>query len=1028
MFSPPYFRRWWLFLCLEISLGLPLFAQQNPQPSDSQPTVPALTSPSTTNAVSGVPTSSEVSNQNRLGDIPVSLYTGSPIINFPIYTLQEGAISVPISLGYNATGLRAGEVASWCGLGWTLQAGGMITRQVRGGPDEGTAADGIVRKGFYQVGNAATNTEDNEPDIFVANINGQSFKFQLNNNRQFQPMPDADIIIETTWKTSRADGNVLWIDGWRITTPDGMKYYFGSFTPGTEDAWEYTIVQDANESAPDFSGPANKAVVASAWYLRKIESSQGQTVNLTYNKVYYAYPQLKDCEVEGIQGSGFIPEQKVNKVYVSALILKSIEGKNVTVMFNKDFTYDCSYTDTNTGDVYNVICSYNSGDVQRLDIGSWVSGLGAYSKILKEIYIQDNSDANRQLRYTFNYGYFSGTETEVRNYLPPNYSYSQLGYTSLKRLKLTGFTMPDGTTTTFNYYAENFPFPGLLVRGVDHWGYFNGADGARHLIGTGDCQGVNGWEANRSPSVSWSQYGTLNKITLSSGSTTELVYEGHRALNYSGEVGGLRIQRLVFTDAISGLNTIREYSYTNPNSNNSSGFLSLRPVYRFSPPDGQGSYPVYYNTYLYPAALARSGKPVVGYNYVKETTYSGPIDYNQFQTNNAYKDGFRVGYSASGFDQDESPVNICDSPEGYSYKPWQYHPDLDYKAGNLLTLQALGRDGQSLSETLTEYDYAVTDRMQPTFSARNIVYYNNLIGGQNAGYSKYFAKYRLKRQTSRVYDQSGSNPIETKVEYTYKDQMDNNYRTTYPGKHNQPVKTTTWDSNNQAIDSYLRYAADYEFGTYTVDVPDYCVDDNNGQAYQCGTHQEVRDGYQPITADARAIYDLKSKGMMAAVVETQTQKNGQTLSATYSRYKIGSGLPDVSFSLDIFPLGDFSPARYDNSNGGSIITDSRYKSRVEYESYNSVGLPTSVKMTNGPRTRTNYGYNDLLPTSVTQNADVANLTTTYEHSPLFGTLRTIAPNGIEIRNSYEATTGRLMEVRDRYDKVLKKYEYKRRDQ
>lgn len=1017
------FRCWWLLLWLEVSIGLPLLAQQNPAPTDP-PTAPAPTIAFPGSTGSGSGSSSEVATQNRLGDIPVSLYTGTPIINFPIYTLQEGAIAVPISLGYNATGLRAGEVASWCGLGWTLQAGGMITRQVRGGPDEGTAADGQVRKGFYQVGTSATETDDNEPDIFVANINGQSFKFQLNNNRQFQPLPDADIRIEITWKTSRADGNVLWIDGWRITTPDGMKYYFGSFGPGMEDAWEYTIVRDANESAPGFGGATTKEVIPSAWYLRRIESSQGQTVTFNYSRVYYAYPQLKDCETAGNNA----PTQYVNKVYVSALVLKSIQGKNVTVMFNKDISYDCSYTDQNTGDNVDVVCTYSSGDVQRLDIQNWFSTFGAYSKILKEILVQDNYDNNKQLRYSFNYGYFSGDFSTPRNLPPPNYN--SLGATYLKRLKLTGFTFPDGTTANFNYAYDNssISFPGLLVRGIDHWGYFN-ATAPSHLIGQGECQGNTSWATDRSVTGGWSQYGTLNKITLSSGQTTDFVYENHRAWNYNNnsEVGGLRIQRIVFTDAISGLNTIKEYSYINPGSNQSSGFLSLKPVYRFDSPTGSGPY---YNTYLYPAALMRSGKPVVGYNYVKETTYSGPIDYNQFQTDNTYKDSFRVGDSQSWFDQDETDIDVCGNtyqyyPHNFSHKPWQYRPDLDYRAGNLVQQRTSGRDGQPISETVFGYNYAVTDRMQPSYSARNIVYYNNLIGGQNEGYSKSFYKYRLKQQTSLQYDQNGANPVETKVAYTYKDEMDNSYKATYPGKHNQIAKTTTWDSNNQATDVYMRYAVDYEFGPQTVTVTDYCVDDATGQQYPCGTHTELREDVAPNQADAHAIFDLKAKNMMAAVVETQTQKNGQTLSASYSRYKIGLGLPDVTYTLDVFPVGDFSAARYDGTN---FIADSRYKLRIEYESYNNIGLPTSVKVTNGPRTQTIYGYNDLLPASVTQNAGVANMTTTYEHSPLFGTLRTIAPNGIEIRNNYEATTGRLLEVRDRYNKILKKYEYKRRDQ
>ena len=73
----------------------------------------------------------------KYGDIPVSNHTGIPDITIPIYTLSEGSISVPISLSYHASGIKVQETASWVGLGWALNAGGVITRTVQGAPDEG---------------------------------------------------------------------------------------------------------------------------------------------------------------------------------------------------------------------------------------------------------------------------------------------------------------------------------------------------------------------------------------------------------------------------------------------------------------------------------------------------------------------------------------------------------------------------------------------------------------------------------------------------------------------------------------------------------------------------------------------------------------------------------------------------------------------------------------------------------------------------------------------------------------------------
>lgn len=76
------------------------------------------------------------SSLGKYGDIPVSYFTGVPNISIPIYNIQSGPLNLPISLSYHSSGVKVGEMASWVGLGWTLNAGGIITRTVMGIPDE----------------------------------------------------------------------------------------------------------------------------------------------------------------------------------------------------------------------------------------------------------------------------------------------------------------------------------------------------------------------------------------------------------------------------------------------------------------------------------------------------------------------------------------------------------------------------------------------------------------------------------------------------------------------------------------------------------------------------------------------------------------------------------------------------------------------------------------------------------------------------------------------------------------------------
>ena len=82
------------------------------------------------------PTNPNAASLGKYVDIPVSLYTGVPNIGVPIYTIQEGPLSLPISLSYHASGVKINELASSVGLGWSLNAGGMISRTVLGLYDE----------------------------------------------------------------------------------------------------------------------------------------------------------------------------------------------------------------------------------------------------------------------------------------------------------------------------------------------------------------------------------------------------------------------------------------------------------------------------------------------------------------------------------------------------------------------------------------------------------------------------------------------------------------------------------------------------------------------------------------------------------------------------------------------------------------------------------------------------------------------------------------------------------------------------
>ena len=78
------------------------------------------------------PPSPEAAAMMRSINIPVSHYTGTASINIPLYTISAGGVQVPVSLGYQASGIKVKDMETWVGLGWRLSTGGRISRMVRG--------------------------------------------------------------------------------------------------------------------------------------------------------------------------------------------------------------------------------------------------------------------------------------------------------------------------------------------------------------------------------------------------------------------------------------------------------------------------------------------------------------------------------------------------------------------------------------------------------------------------------------------------------------------------------------------------------------------------------------------------------------------------------------------------------------------------------------------------------------------------------------------------------------------------------
>lgn len=139
----------------------------------------------------------------RYERIPVSYFNGLPSIDIPLYTIDYKDLTLPIGLSYHASGIKVNQYPTAVGLGWTLNAGGGITRVVNGKPDETCGKDEADQSGtgltinensgyFYSsqyldrdnwaseeniriyMGISSLLDYDTEPDEFVINACGLS--------------------------------------------------------------------------------------------------------------------------------------------------------------------------------------------------------------------------------------------------------------------------------------------------------------------------------------------------------------------------------------------------------------------------------------------------------------------------------------------------------------------------------------------------------------------------------------------------------------------------------------------------------------------------------------------------------------------------------------------------------------------------------------------------------------------------------------------------------------------------------------
>lgn len=959
----------------------------------------------------GTPTQSpENSNRSFLKDIPVNLYTGTPIIQVPIYTLTSGSLSLPIYLNYNSSGIRASEVASWVGLGWSLEGIPTLTRQVRGLPDEGKrVTDGnsvAVYKGYYNYG-AYINTQgysldnDNESDWYYFNTGNATYKFMFDASQTAHFFPENDIKVEVSSSLFQPglDNIVIRFDQFRFILPDGTKYIFTAPTgPSSTNITETTCEADiAVANVTDFSLTnyffSNKVV--SAWAVEKIADKNGNEISFNHALQKYSFYKLAEQETRQPCST---PDLKINRVFVQTARISEIITPHITIdLFGGDNTRE---------DVDN----FSSASPQSINTDA---------PKLSIIQVVDNSNLTNPLIWTFNHGYFTGTDNSGFD-LPGSYLYSDVGHTHQKRLKLSEIVMPDNSKYSFKYYGEGatFNYKTRFSYGVDHWGYLNGYDSnilSYGLIGKDEIS--QGCGSNRSADYTYMSYGSLESITHSSGLKTEFKFEANRAKNYdsgNSEIGGLRIKEIKIRDLVRNYVVKKSYDYTSESL--SSGFLIMEPIYRYN----RTVINLATSSSLYANLINESGRAHVGYGTVTETVL----------------DSLNVGLSGKtifSFDNPEELLSIkqqaslCSTPTNKCYFPERFHPDYNFNSGVMIESKTYNNSNNLISNTLNTFTPS-NGLLTLSVNAKKVININN--DQFSHSYTQYFKKFRLETQSQSNYSRDGSGtPVVSHVDYTYKDEMPESFRNVYKGVHNNVVKTTTIDEDGHQLESINKIVGDFNF---YLDSTLICEVDCGDYTNPCDTLYcyYLSNLHVPLSGtEGRAIYELLGKNGVYFPVESLQKIDNQTVGASYQSYFSNnsqfSTLPSKQYVLRNIPKSAFHEVYFNTSDDG-MVKDPDYGGSVsEILSYNTKGMPLTAKNTYGPTSSQTYASSGILPLSTTRNVGKPDaLTTTVEYDKVFqGVSKQISPNLLEIRNEYYDSDARLKYIRDKDNNILKRFEY-----
>lgn len=930
-------------------------------------------------------------------EVNVETFTGKPHVVIPIFSLQHHDISASISMSYDPNGVNLEKIDDQHGVGWSLIAGGEITRSLKGLPDDYAGSSTDNRRGWlhgtfaseiasftdntdesestcsdennlYDLINGLNYLKDTEPDIFdvsAPGLNNIRFVFDNSGNARLLSPGKEQVIISPTSKSN--------ISYFKVISETGFEYLFNKKEQITRTYTKNSNLPDVEVNAKEYNYFKDQITYTTSWKLSRISSPSGATISFSYN------------EYTGESSSNQF------KVYSSNADASS---------FFEYMVYRDDFTPT-----HQVLNSISTSDGKELSLN-----YGSYSDFddpILDITYTESKNPEFFNQVLFNYE-MAGREPDISG------SHKWRFLRSIQRISQCDNIPP----YYFDYHGVDYTtgttlLPSKATNAKDYWGFFNGkfentisypaiyaypsyTGSKRYQLEplpsyTGEQIILEG--ADRSPDKNALLIGTLNKITTPEKGTTKIISEPYEYYdNESGQTkigGGIRVGEIRYFDAVNlDKEIIRSYNY-NDLAGKSSGVLVNKPAYAI-PSRDYYDYETGTRTY--------HGNITGNYDKYRKLTLRSSSNIAENEGSNSINIGYTfITVSTPGKGKKEYSFKLSAEYKGTTVNEWT--PTVNkfirstlcptigiYQAGIYNYPHASNSNfsfDQGLPISEITYNESGQKVHEVKYQHKRVNYFSKIVGLAYENYPYYkpiylYGRYellagggtRLGRLEEIVYDEQDINKNSSKVtEYFYS----SNY-------HSRTTKITYTSPEGSVKNKYFQYVEDI-LGSYSSG------DDLVNQLNNLKTNNRVD---EPIEEYSTRIISGTEKAIEGKLI-------------LFDDYSSISAKPSKLLSFtNINGISDFKPA-YVGSDGTTNVLyyeSGAYEEISNIIAYDTYFKPVNIKYKTNDVVAKLWGYDKRIP--------VANISGAYADEVLFTNFESYNTSSFtesNVRYSYAARTG-----------------------